>query len=284
MSSYTSAEQAAIDYINTLNNNAYNPSTNPGGFDNNGHRVNFILSLTENLKLIDAALRFANVAEASSSELTATSSSSVTIGTGTKNFTIETGKAFVEGQTVKIVDDAAPTTNIMIGSVISYDSGTGALSVDVTSTQGSGTLSDWIISIQTGINNVVEDSTPQLGGTLDAQENNIIDSTLAVNVVGSTASNTDMDISLYNAMQIEPTADISVTFSNIPATGNFVCWVVEIKGGGDHTFTWPAAVKWSNGNTEPTWSTGTDSDWALFMTRDGGATISGSLLMGELPL
>ena len=258
MPSYTAAEQAAIDYINTLNNNAYNPSTNTGGLDNNGHRVNFILSLTENLKLIDAALRFANVAEASSSELTATSSSPVTIGTGTKNFTIETGKAFAKGQTIKIVDNAAPTTNIMIGSIISYDSGTGALSVDVTSTQGSGTISDWVISIQTGINNVVEDSTPQLGGDLDCNGKTIDKSSVRQIADASLGTGTHtFDYANGDMQQLTATGNITIAFSNFP-TGNVAGFVVDAVNWGAHTITHPAGIQFAGGTAPNYTASGTD--------------------------
>jgi hypothetical protein len=46
-----------------------------------------------------------------------------------------------------ITDDAAPSTNWMHGQVTAYDSGTGALTVSVSSTGGSGTHTDWTIRV-----------------------------------------------------------------------------------------------------------------------------------------
>lgn len=88
------------------------------------------------------------------------STSSVTVGTGSKTFTIETGKSFAVGERVWI---NARTNNYMrygmSGYVVSYDSGTGQLVVNVTEIGTVGTLADWVISkspitgiLQTGTN------------------------------------------------------------------------------------------------------------------------------------
>lgn len=74
---------------------------------------------------------------------TATSTTSVAIGTGTKNFTVETNKNFVKGMTLKITFDSA---NYIIGEITSYTPSTGALVVSVLATLGSGTYAAWSIS------------------------------------------------------------------------------------------------------------------------------------------
>jgi hypothetical protein len=76
----------------------------------------------------------------------ATSATSLTIGTGSRSFTIETGKAFVVGQFVTIASTASPT-NLMFGNITAHNSGTGAMTVEVTATLGSGTLSAWTIAL-----------------------------------------------------------------------------------------------------------------------------------------
>ena len=76
----------------------------------------------------------------------ATSTTSLTIGTGSKSLTIETAKGYVAGQAVLIANTAEPT-NRMTGQVTSYNSGTGAMVVNVTATGGSGTFADWTISV-----------------------------------------------------------------------------------------------------------------------------------------
>jgi hypothetical protein len=75
-----------------------------------------------------------------------TSATSNSIGTGAKTFTANTGKSWLPGMFIVIADTAAPSTNSMIAQITSYNSGTGALVVDVKSTLGSGTKTAWTIS------------------------------------------------------------------------------------------------------------------------------------------
>jgi hypothetical protein len=79
--------------------------------------------------------------ELNSLSTTTASTSSVAIGTGTKNFTVETGKSLFVGMSYKMAYDA---NNWMLGDIISYNSGTGALSIDVDTVRGSGTYSAWV--------------------------------------------------------------------------------------------------------------------------------------------
>lgn len=85
----------------------------------------------------DLAQNYANA-------LKATSVSSVSIGTGTKTFTTQSGKQFVSGQFVVIVDQAS-SANYMVGQVSSYSSTT--LVVDSQVVGGSGTKTAWNIAI-----------------------------------------------------------------------------------------------------------------------------------------
>lgn len=77
-------------------------------------------------------------------EVQDTSTTSNSIGTGSKTFTVTAGKSFVAGMTLLIADTAAPTTNTMLGQITSY-TGT-SLVVNVTATNGSGTKTAWTIS------------------------------------------------------------------------------------------------------------------------------------------
>lgn len=76
--------------------------------------------------------------------VTGTSTTSVLIGTGSKSFTTQTGLGFVVGMTLRIANSS---TNYMTGDVTSYNSGTGALVVNVTAVVGSGTFASWTISL-----------------------------------------------------------------------------------------------------------------------------------------
>ena len=74
--------------------------------------------------------------------VTATSTTSLTIGAGSKSITVETGLGIIVGMSLKIASVASPT-NWLHGDVTSYNSGTGALVVNVTTMQGVGTFASW---------------------------------------------------------------------------------------------------------------------------------------------
>lgn len=78
--------------------------------------------------------------------LSGTSTTSLTIATGSKSFTASTGKLWVTGQTLTASSNANPA-NFMHGSVTSYNSGSGALVLNVLDIGGSGTLNDWNITV-----------------------------------------------------------------------------------------------------------------------------------------
>lgn len=77
----------------------------------------------------------------------ATSTTSLLVGTGSKAMTIQTGKAFSVGQQVVIARTSAPTATNMSGRIAAHDSTTGALTVAVTTNEGSGTYTDWTVSL-----------------------------------------------------------------------------------------------------------------------------------------
>lgn len=74
----------------------------------------------------------------------ATSGSSVTIGTGTKVFTLVAARQWLNGMPVYIVEDGAPSDNVMAGT-LSADETAGAITVNVTSAKGAGTFTAWTI-------------------------------------------------------------------------------------------------------------------------------------------
>ena len=78
-------------------------------------------------------------------QLKATSTTSNTPAVGSKAFTIETNKAFVAGQYVSITSNSN-IANKMAGYITSYNTGTGALVVQVNLAEGSA-ATDWVIGI-----------------------------------------------------------------------------------------------------------------------------------------
>lgn len=90
---------------------------------------------------------FARISTLEFGAYTATSTTSLSVTVGSKALTIETGKGFVAGQPVQIARTSDPSATYMIGIVDSYNSGTGALVVDVSEVAGTGTFTDWTISV-----------------------------------------------------------------------------------------------------------------------------------------
>lgn len=76
----------------------------------------------------------------------ATSTTSMAIGLGSKSLTLaQTGKSFVVGQYVQVVSSASPG-NWMVGAITAFNAGTGAMTVNVTHTGGSGTIASWTVA------------------------------------------------------------------------------------------------------------------------------------------
>jgi len=78
----------------------------------------------------------------------ATSTTNLAIGTGGKIFTTQAGKDFPIGSFVLATSDADPS-NYMLGQITDYTST--SLTLDVTSTGGSGTLADWTLRLSSQI-------------------------------------------------------------------------------------------------------------------------------------
>ena len=86
----------------------------------------------------------ATAAQNYAAALSGTSATSTAIGTGSKTFTTQSGKQFAAGQWVTVVR-ASDVNAWMYGQVTSYSGST--LIINVTLINGSGTYTDWTISI-----------------------------------------------------------------------------------------------------------------------------------------
>jgi hypothetical protein len=103
----------------------------------------FLCTCTDNPVVIGTSLiTFASQQSVQAATQTATSTTSLAIGTGSKTFAMPAGKAFQIGQWV-LAQETSNNANQMYGQVTSY-SGT-SLVLDVLYTGGSGTHADWTV-------------------------------------------------------------------------------------------------------------------------------------------
>lgn len=93
-----------------------------------------------------AAVAAAASAALAAGSLIGTSTTSNTIGTGTKSFTTQTGLDLAVGGFINVAETSTPA-NYMHGQVTSYNSATGAAVFNILDSGGTGTHSDWTISV-----------------------------------------------------------------------------------------------------------------------------------------
>lgn len=151
-----------------LTGHTYTDDSDPNtGLDGGGHVARFVPALADVVlasadvvtkintayttiddKVLTGTTYMDNVAAsvAQSASTSATSLTSLLVGEGSKSLTlVETGKAFIVGQTVNISNSNA--TIVMVGVITAFNSIAGTMTVNVTFTTGSGTLANWIISL-----------------------------------------------------------------------------------------------------------------------------------------
>jgi hypothetical protein len=155
---------------------------------------------------------------------------------------------------IKTLSLPASTTISAFGATLVDD----ADAATARATLGAGTLS-----------NVVEDTTPQLGGTLDAVTNSIENLGAVeeqVNTVATSGATETLDVSLYGVHDITMDQACVFTFSNPAPSGDASSFVLILRGAFTPTF--PASVDWPDGSA-PTYTTPTVF---VFTTVDAGTT------------
>jgi len=115
----------------------------------------------------DQAAASATAAASSAAGVTASSTTSLTVGNGNKVFTVPAGKQFLVGVPMVAASAGTPTAK-MFGSVVSY-SGT-SLTLNITSFGGTGTFGDWSISPAGNIGATGGTAGGQLTSALDEKK------------------------------------------------------------------------------------------------------------------
>jgi hypothetical protein len=139
-----------------------------------------------------------------------TSVTSLTVATGSKTLTTQTGKGFVVGMPVRIADSSTGLNN-MDGDITAYNSGTGSLTVNVTAIEGRGTIATWNVMLVGKTNNT----------NLQSFRNLLIGGDFATNPWQRGTSFTNPSTNYHadrwgNFMQGSPTTSVT---KQTPATG-----------------------------------------------------------------
>lgn len=226
----------------------------------------------------------------STRNMATTSTSSVAIGTGTKSFVMDDEIPYNPGDFLVIANTANPTTKRMFVEVTARSGAN--LTVNSLVVDGSGTLASWTISPSgargaagAGLANVVEDTTPQLGGDLDGQD--YVQSATHFKDVGEVAYSLG---NINGAVAVDYrnggvqygtlTGNItSLTVSNWPPSGKAASLTLELTqdGTGSRTISLAAAYKTENGAGITLSTAASSRDKLRLETRDAGTTIDAFL-------
>jgi len=131
-----------------------------------------------------------------------------------------------------------------------------------------------------GIGKVEDDTTPKLGGNLDANSKIISAAVFkgyheTIKAHGNSTGTVTLDLNDGNVHSLTQTGNITIAFSNWPASGtNGSITLIAHHDSTERTWTWPASVVWPDG--EPPDMSGTDTTTILtFTTINGGTTVYG---------
>lgn len=137
------------------------------------------------------------------------------------------------------------------------------------------------------LQDVVDDTTPTLGGPLDG--NDEVVSKVELKDISATktgptitAGAITFDLESGNVFEVVLTESItSITISNPPASGDYGYLAIRFKQDATGSWTvtgWPASVDWVNSNGAPTITTTatTGKDWIELRTFDGGTEWDGN--------
>jgi len=119
----------------------------------------------------------------------------------------------------------------------------------------------------TRLANIVEDTTPQLGGTLDCQSNEIDNVEVityeAEHSNGNSGASFTVNWNNGQHQSITLTANCTFTFTAPAGPGSFILKVLQ-DATGSRTATWPATVEWSGGASPTLTTTASAKDLIAF--------------------
>jgi hypothetical protein len=93
-----------------------------------------------------------------------------------------------------------------------------------------------------------------------------------VNVGNATGAQT-LNLQSGNIFQIRPTGNVTISFSDVPASGTFVGVLIRHESDGStvRTYTWPTTTKWAYGEAPTMTASSGKFDLVSLFTYDGGS-------------
>jgi hypothetical protein len=217
----------------------YSDGTGVGGMAQGGHRLYFFPMMQDYIAVAahtesNAQLAADYAASAANAPGTnATTATSVTVSTGSKNITLsQTNKQYSKGQRINIAS-SANALNSVSGVITAFTSSDGTMTVNVDGTSGSGSFSDGIVSLSASAG-VPATRTITPGGLLQGGGN------LASNLTISLAEALASDIRVGTSKTKVPTpgdvtdalAVVNLQFgANITTSGDSVLDFSKFKNG-----------------------------------------------------
>lgn len=183
-----------------------------------------------------------------------TSTTSLTIGNGSKSLTVGTGLSYTTTQNVTITFDAS---NHMHGEVLTYNAGTGAMTVNVNHHTGSGTYSAWVVNVG-GVTPVTSTTWGTITGTLSSQ----------VDLQGS------LDAKLAKASNLSDLTNASTARTNLGLGTAAVEPATKLVPAGGTTG--QVLTKLSNADWDDGWATPSAGGGGVNVQEFGGPTSSGT--------
>lgn len=131
------------------------------------------------------------------------------------------------------------------------------------------------------LQDVVDDTTPQLGGDLDAQGNDISNPNIvdySVESAGPSSASGTLTLDYTTGPDFDVTLDenvTTITLSNLPASGTLgkISLSLTQDGSGSHTVAFPAGWLWPSGSAPTMPAVAGDDLEIIIWTRDGGTTV-----------
>jgi hypothetical protein len=184
---------------------------------------------------------------------------------GTK-FLREDGDGTCSWQTVAAGDPSPLTTkgDLYAFSTVDARLAVGANDFVLTADSAEATGMKWAAAAGGGLSNIVEDTTPELGGELDCGANSIgFTLQTGTNTGGATA----IDWGAGHIYNLTLEGSGSITFTNPANPGLFILKIKQ-DATGSRTLAWPYE-KFAGGGTAPTLSTGANQEDIFHILYDG---------------